>query len=163
MKKVIRLTERDLTRIVRLVIKEEMGSGCEGKEIGKYIVPCGQATYDDWLEDDDPNKVEDKNAINIANQIAKACDCFSNSSFSDWDEIAFVSAIEKIKDKNTFNNVNTIIYCYMKGNGSRVNPFSSIERKMHGKADLESLANKMMDSWESGLKSRAVRVFSKFK
>ena len=151
MKNVIRLTERDLTRIVRLVIKEEMGSGCTGEEFESNMCVGADAG------------MEDKNAINIANQIAKACDCFSNLYFSDWDEIAFVSAIEKIKDKNTFNNVNTIIYCYMKGNGSRVNPFSSIERKMHGKADLESLANKMMDSWESGLKSRAVRVFSKFK
>ena len=160
MKKVIRLTERDLTRIVRLVIKEEMGSGCEGKEIGKYIVPCGQATYDDWLEDDDPNKVEDKNAINIANQIAKACDCFSNSSFSDWDEIAFVSAIEKIKDKKTFNNVNSVIHCY-RNEGWIVRPY--MERGDAWRTELESLSKKMMDSWESELKSRAVRVFSKFK
>ena len=157
MKKVIRLTERDLTRIVRRVIKEENGSGCSGEEFerdGYNGTPmCFGAEVG----------MEDQNSINIANQIAKACDCFSNSSFSDWDEIAFVSAIEKIKDKNTFNNVNTIINCYMTGNGSRVNPFSSIERKKHGKADLESLANKMMDSWESDLKSRAVRVFLKFK
>ena len=134
MKKVIRLTERDLTRIVRLVIKEEMGSGCEGELFESDICVGADAG------------MEDQNSINIANQIAKACDCFSNSSFSDWDEIAFVSAIEKIKDKKTFNNVNSIVYCYN-----------------NGKGDLKSLVNKMMDSWESDLKSRAVRVFLKFK
>ena len=134
MGRIIRLTERDLTRLVRRVIKEEMGSGCDGELFNSDICVGADAG------------MEDQNSINIANQIAKACDCFSNSYFSDWDEIAFVSSIEKIKDKNTFNNVNAIVYCYN-----------------NGKGDLKSLANKMMDSWESDLKSRAFRVFSKFK
>jgi len=136
MGRIIRLTERDLTRLVRLVIKEEMGSGCDGELFQSDI--CFGAD----------RGMEDQNSINIANQIAKACDCFSNSYFSDWDEIAFVSAIEKIKDRKTFDNVNAIVYCYS---------FDS------AKGDLKSLANKMMDSWESDLKSRALRVFSKFK
>jgi hypothetical protein len=134
MGRIIRLTERDLTRLVRRVIKEEMGSGCDGELFNSDICVGADAG------------MEDQNSINIANQIAKACDCFSNSYFSDWDEIAFVSSIEKIKDKNTFNNVNAIVYCYN-----------------NGKGDLKSLSNKMMDSWEPGLKSRAFRVFSKFK
>ena len=134
MGRIIRLTERDLTRLVRLVIKEEMGSGCEGELFESDICVGADAG------------MEDQNSINIANQIAKACDCFSNSYFSDWDENTFVSSIEKIKDKKTFNNVNSIVYCYN-----------------NGKGDLKSLANKMMDSWESDLKSRAFRVFSKFK
>ena len=148
MKKVIRLTERDLTRIVRLVIKEEMGSGCTGEEFESNMCVGADAG------------MEDKNAINIANQIAKACDCFSNSSFSDWDEIAFVSAIEKIKDKKTFNNVNSVIHCY-RNEGWIVRPY--MERGDAWRTELESLSKKMMDSWESDLKSRAVRVFSKFK
>ena len=134
MGRIIRLTERDLTRLVRLVIKEEMGSGCEGELFESDICVGSDAG------------MEDQNSINIANQIAKACDCFSNSYFSDWDEITFVSSIEKIKDKKTFDNVNAIVYCYN-----------------NGKGDLKSLTNKMMDSWESDIKSRAFRVFSKFK
>ena len=134
MGRIIRLTERDLTRLVRLVIKEEMGSGCDGELFQSDI--CFGAD----------RGMEDQNSINIANQIAKACDCFSNSYFSDWDEITFVSSIEKIKDKKTFDKVNAIVYCYN-----------------NGKGDLKSLTNKMMDSWESDIKSRAFRVFSKFK
>ena len=134
MGRIIRLTERDLTRLVRRVIKEEMGSGCDGELFNSDICVGADAG------------MEDQNSINIANQIAKACDCFSNSYFSDWDEIAFVSSIEKIKDKKTFDNVNAIVYCYN-----------------NGKGDLKSLTNKMMDSWESDIKSRAFRVFSKFK
>jgi hypothetical protein len=136
MGRIIRLTERDLTRLVRRVIKEEMGSGCDGELFNSDICVGADAG------------MEDQNSINIANQIAKACDCFSNSYFSDWDEIAFVSSIEKIKDKKTFDNVNAIVYCYSYDNG---------------RGDLKSLANKMMDSWESDLKNRAFRVFSKFK
>ncbi len=134
MGRIVRLTERDLTRLVRLVIKEEMGSGCEGELFESDICVGADAG------------MEDENSINIANQIAKACDCFSNSYFSDWDEITFVSSIEKIKDKKTFDKVNAIVYCYN-----------------NGKGDLKSLTNKMMDSWESDIKSRAFRVFSKFK
>jgi hypothetical protein len=134
MGRIVRLTERDLTRLVRLVIKEEMGSGCEGELFESDICVGADAG------------MEDENSINIANQIAKACDCFSNSYFSDWDEITFVSTIEKIKDKKTFDKVNAIVYCYN-----------------NGKGDLKSLTNKMMDSWESDIKSRAFRVFSKFK
>jgi hypothetical protein len=134
MGRIVRLTERDLTRLVRLVIKEEMGSGCEGELFESDICVGADAG------------MEDENSINIANQIAKACDCFSNSYFSDWDEITFVSSIEKIKDKKTFDKVNAIVYCYN-----------------NGKGDLKSLTNKMMGSWESDLKSRASRVFSKFK
>ena len=142
MGRIIRLTERDLTRLVRRVIKEEMGSGCDGELFNSDICVGADAG------------MEDQNSINIANQIAKACDCFSNSYFSNWDEIAFVSTIEKIKDKKTFDTVNGIVACwYHKAQNIRTGEWT----------DLKYLANKMMDSWESDLKSRASSVFSKFK
>jgi hypothetical protein len=145
MKRIVRLTERDLTRLVKRVIKEEMGSGC------KYPERCVVEIRD---EDGTKRDRKDENSINIANQIAKACDCFSNSYFSNWDEIAFVSTIEKIKDKKTFDTVNGIVSCWY---------FEAANIQTGEHTDLKYLANKMMGSWESDLKSRASRVFSKFK
>lgn len=50
----------------------------------------------------------------LANQVAKACNCFKGGMLTDWDEDSVKSALEAVPNKHV-ENFKDLIYCYMKG------------------------------------------------
>jgi hypothetical protein len=152
MKKVIRLTESDLTRIVKRVIKES------SKRLIKESTSCrGEVYSSDICAPNDPGETPDI-VYNIADQIADACSCFDNSVLTDWDEESFAGAISQIKDKKTFSDVQLVVSCYMMG-AKQTGTFSGqVSNK-----PLQQLTGIMMDSWEGDLKQKVISILNKFK
>ena len=152
MKKVIRLTESDLTRIVKRVIKES------NRRLIKESTSCeGEVYHSDLCSPGDPGETADI-VYDIASQIADACSCFDNSFLTDWDEESFASAISQIRDQKTFADVQSVVGCYMSG-AKKMGNFSG----QIGNKPLQQLAGLMMDSWEGGLKNQVLGVLNRFK
>ena len=104
MARIIRLTENDLMRIVKRVIKEG-SSKC----------------YGEAFESDLCSEFYDEQSSTIALYIAEACGCLSNniiiSNLQNWDEKSFETTVLSIKDRGTYQRVNKILHCFMKANG----------------------------------------------
>ena len=91
MTKVIRLTESDLTRIVKKVIKEQRDmknqmilTNCYPKKLLKYE-PQSEMYYID---------------NNLLDELEEATSSFSSGSFSNWDEERIVKALETSTKEN---------------------------------------------------------------
>ena len=145
MKKVIRLTESDLIQLVKRVIKEQSsGSSCTSE--------YPEAFGSDLCVGEDSG-MTDRNSIDTAFKIAEACGCLSpDNEYMNWDEIKFADAVGKIRDRQTFQNVNAILGCL-----SSVQGFKTI-----GEKPIQKLSSMMMDSWEDDLKTKVSMVVKKF-
>jgi hypothetical protein len=134
--KIIRLTESDITKIVKRVLLESGQKDC--------------------LSSYDIKKNANQNSKNIANKILSSCNCADESLFSNWDENEFSAAVQSIRDKKTYDEVYTLLDNFIDlkiGQGWYAyegNP-------------ILYLSNQMMDSWEGGQKNKILSVVKKFK
>ena len=94
MKKIIRLTENDLARIVRRVIKEQEDDG---------------VTY----SPEECYKKLPSQYKQIINMFDKATQGFDDGVFTDWDENMLKNAILSIKSSQEYKAVNKQLECFV--------------------------------------------------
>jgi hypothetical protein len=98
MKKIIRLTESDLVRLVKRVIKEqETNTDSEGNEWVRDINICLSQSPSDIRE--------------ILKGLYEMTNGFNASKLSNWDEEGITNSLLKIRDKRQYNQVNKSMYC----------------------------------------------------
>ena len=147
MRKVVRLTESDLVRIVkRVMIHENMTkSNCDGEEYMSDLCSPGN-----------PGETNPK-VWNIAVEISNACKCFDNSSLSDWDEVRFATALSKITDRKTFYDVVSVVSCFMRS----ANKDGRLSEKVSNSA-LTQLTKIMMGNFDGAEKQRVLSIIKRF-
>jgi hypothetical protein len=147
MKKVVRLTESDLVRIVnRVLLHENMTtSNCDGEEYTSDLCSPGN-----------PGETNEK-VWNISIEISNACECFDDSSLSDWDEIGFANALSKISDRKTFYDVVSVVSCFMRS----ANMDGRLSEKV-SKSPLTQLTKIMMGNFDGAEKQRVTSIIKRF-
>lgn len=126
--KVINLTESDLKRIVKKVLNEEIiYSNCEGEVFNSDI--CGSM---------EERPISEK-GLNIVNKITKDCACFN--TISDWNEESVKRELEKIDSKKEYDEISSLLFCYMKGAPS--SPFSEMDAN-----PITTLIDEITPDWQ---------------
>jgi len=140
MKKIIRLTERDLTRIVKNVIREQQS---EGNEI--ILCNCTEKLYKISCENEEGEYVGFQGKLPLIDGIMEATYYFTSD---DYDEDALINALEMGK-RNEVEMYQNILRCFFKGINFSIqdnNPLLTICRKTFttmGMTDIGDKQNKI--------------------
>lgn len=108
MKKIIRLTESDLVRLIKRVIKEETKSD------------CSSTGNPEVFESDMCTEGFSEMSRNIAFGVANACSCLVGGVsyyIQNWDENKLLDQLSKINSESLYNEVNEILACIMDAQG----------------------------------------------